>query len=147
MQFEWWQWLVGAVAMALLELAVPAFVLIWFALGALLVALMILVLPLLTLTSQLAIWLVASLAMVFSWFKVFKPGLHKTRIGTSDANVLGEVGLLARAVAPFEKGEVRFQKPLLGTDTWPCIADNAIAAGERVKVIAVEGSMLKIDKV
>lgn len=45
MQFEWWQWLVGAVAMALLELAVPAFVLIWFALGALLVALVILILP------------------------------------------------------------------------------------------------------
>lgn len=147
MQFEWWHWVVGAVAMALLELAIPAFVLIWFALGALLVALALLAFPLLELTAQLGIWLVISVVMVYSWFKVFKPGFHKTRVGTADANVLGEIGLLARAVAPFEKGEVRFQKPLLGADAWPCIADSVIAAGERVKVIAVEGSLLKVDKV
>ncbi len=146
MQIEWWQWVVGAVGMAMLELAIPAFVLIWFALGALLVALVLLVFPL-TLTTQLCIWLAASVAMVYSWFKVFKPSRRKTLIGTSDANVVGEVGLLIRGVAPFEKGEVRFQKPLLGTDTWPCMADSAIAAGDRVKVVAVEGSLLKVEKI
>lgn len=147
MHIEWWHWVIGAVILALLELAVPAFVLIWFALGALLVALGALLIPVLNLTWQLGLWLVASLVMVFLWFKVFKPSRHKTRIGTADANVLGEIGLLARAVAPYEKGEVRFQKPLLGADTWACIADSAIASGERVKVIAVEGSMLKVDRV
>jgi inner membrane protein len=147
MQLEWWQWVVGAVAMALLELAIPAFVLIWFALGALLVAMVLLTFPSLSVTGQLSIWLVASVAMVYLWFKVFKPANRKTLIGTADANVIGEVGLLARSVAPYEKGEVRFQKPLLGADSWPCIADTGIAAGERVKVIAVEGSMLKVDKV
>ena len=146
MQLEWWQWIVGGVAMALLELAVPAFVLIWFALGALLVALVLLVFPL-SLTAQLAIWLIASMSMVYLWFKVFKPSRRRTLIGTSDANVIGEVGLLTRAVAQYEKGEVRFQKPLLGADSWPCIADSAITVGERVKVVAVEGSLLKIDKV
>ena len=146
MQLEWWQWLVGAVGMAMLELAIPAFVLIWFALGALLVALVLLAAPAIPLTAQLSIWLVASVVMVYLWFKVFKPGRYKTRIGTADANVIGEIGLLARSVAPFEKGEVRFQKPLLGTDVWPCIADSAIGAGERVKVVAVEGSLLKVDK-
>lgn len=146
MQFEWWHWVVGAVAMALLELAIPAFVLIWFALGALLVGLLLFVSPVLSQTAQFGFWLLASVTMVFLWFKVFKPSLHKTRIGTAAANVIGEIGLLARAVAPFEKGEVRFQKPLLGTDVWPCIADNDIAVGERVKVIAVEGSFLKVAK-
>lgn len=147
MQLEWWQWIIGAVSLAMLELAIPAFVLIWFALGALLVSLLLLVLPALDLTWQLGIWLVASMAMVYWWFKVFKPSRRKTLIGTADANVIGEIGLLARAVAPFEKGEVRFQKPLLGTDTWPCIADSTIVTGERVKVIAVEGSLLKVARV
>lgn len=146
MQPEWWHWVVVAVMLALLELAIPAFVLIWFALGALLVALVMLLLPL-PFTEQLGVWLVASLIMVLLWFKVFKRGRYKTRIGTADANVRGEVGLLARAVAPFEKGEVRFQKPLLGADTWACIADSPINVGERVKVIAVEGSLLKVDRV
>jgi inner membrane protein len=146
MHLEWWQWVVGAVSMAMLELVVPAFVLIWFALGSLLVAFVLLVYQPLALTWQLVIWLLASVGMAYWWFKVFKPSQHKTLVGTADANVIGEIGLLARDVAPYAKGEVRFQKPLLGTDTWPCIADSDIASGERVKVIAVEGSMLKVDR-
>ncbi|HEX8961372.1 MAG TPA: NfeD family protein [Rhodocyclaceae bacterium] len=146
MQVEWWQWAVAGIILMLVELAVPAFVLIWFGLGALLVALVVAVAPTIELTAQLSLWLVSSLVLVALWFRIFKPGQHKTRIGMADADVVGEIGLLARAVAPFEKGEVRFQKPLLGSDAWPCIADEAIAAGERVKVLAVEGSMLKVGK-
>ena len=146
MQMEWWHWAVAGIVLILAELAVPAFVLVWFGLGALLVALVVAVAPAIDLTAQLALWLVVSLALVVLWFRVFKRNQHKTRIGMADADVIGEVGLLARDVAPFEKGEVRFQKPLLGTDTWPCIADEAIKAGERVKVLAVEGSFLKVGK-
>ena len=147
MQPEWWHWAVAGIALILAELAVPAFVLVWFGLGALLVALALAVVAGIGLTTQLAIWLAASVVMVALWFRVFKPGQHKTRIGTADAEVIGEIGVLSRPVAPFEKGEVRFQKPLLGTDVWPCIADEAIESGQRVKVLAVEGSFLKIGKI
>jgi membrane protein implicated in regulation of membrane protease activity len=146
MQMEWWQWAVAGIILMLVELAVPAFVLVWFGLGAMLTAVVVAVAPSIDLTAQLSFWLAASLVLVALWFRVFKRNQHKTRIGMSDSDVVGEVGLLARAVAPFEKGEVRFQKPLLGSDAWPCIADEAIAAGERVKVLAVEGSMLKVGK-
>ena len=147
MQPEWWHWAVAGIALILAELAVPTFVLIWFGLGALLVAVVLALHAGIGLTAQLAVWLVASVAMVALWFRVFKPGQRKTRIGTADAEVIGETGLLTRAVAPFEKGAVRFQKPLLGADVWPCIADETIEAGQRVKVLAVEGSFLKIAKI
>ena len=146
MQAEWWHWAVSGIALLLAELAVPAFVLVWFGLGALLVALATAVLPELGLTVQLAAWLVLSLALVVGWFKIFRPNAHKTRVGMSDDYVIGEVGLLTRPVAPFEKGSVRFQKPILGNEAWDCIADEAIAAGERVKILAVEGSLLRIGK-
>jgi membrane protein implicated in regulation of membrane protease activity len=145
MQPEWWHWAVTGIVLILAELAVPAFVLVWFGLGALVVSLVV-ALASIGLTAQLAVWLAVSVLLVFLWFKVFKPGSHKTRMGMSDPDVIGEIGLLARDVAPFEKGEVRFQKPLLGSDTWPCIADESIKAGERVKVIGVEGSFLKVAK-
>jgi membrane protein implicated in regulation of membrane protease activity len=145
MAFEWWHWAVAGIVLILAELAVPAFVLVWFGLGALLVALVVAVAAI-GLTAQLAVWLVVSVLLVFLWFKVFRPDSHKTRIGMSEPAMIGEIGLLARDVAPFEKGEVRFQKPLLGTDTWPCIADEAIKAGERVRVVAVEGSLLKVGR-
>lgn len=146
MQLEWWVWIVGGIVLILAELAIPSFFIIWFGLGALLVGLLALTLPDLSLTAQLAIWTVASAAMVVLWFRVFKPSFHKTRIGMAEGEVIGEIGLLVSAVAPFERGKVRFQRPVLGSEEWVCLADTAIAAGERVKVVAVEGSFLKVSK-
>lgn len=146
MAFEWWHWAVLGMALVLAELAVPAFVLVWFGLGALIVAILTAAFPGLGATAQLALWIGASLAMVFLWFKVFRSGSHKTRIGTSDAEVIGEIGLLVKDVAPFGRGAVRFQKPVLGSDTWECIADEAISSGDRVRVLNVEGSMLKVGR-
>lgn len=146
MTFEWWQWAVFGIALIVAELAVPAFVLVWFGLGALLVALAMLLLPGLSLTVQLLSWTIASVLMVLLWFRIFKPGVHKTRIGMSDSNVIGEIGMLVKDVEPFAKGQVRFQKPLIGSDLWDCIADDSIKSGERVKVLGVEGSFLKVGK-
>lgn len=147
MQLEWWVWMVGGIGLILAELVVPSFFVVWFGLGALLVGLLALLAPNLSLTVQLAIWTAASLAMVMLWFKVFKPGFHKTRIGTATGEVVGEIGLLVNAVAPFERGKVRFQRPVLGSEEWVCMADTPIAAGERVKVVAVEGSFLTVSKI
>ncbi|WP_295006618.1 NfeD family protein [uncultured Dechloromonas sp.] len=147
MQLEWWAWIVGGIGLILAELVVPSFFVVWFGLGALLVGLLALLIPGLSLTAQLAIWTAASLAMVMLWFRVFKPGFHKTRIGTAAGEAVGEIGLLVSAVAPFERGKVRFQRPVLGSEEWVCMADTPIATGERVKVVAVEGSFLTVSKV
>jgi membrane protein implicated in regulation of membrane protease activity len=144
MNLEWWHWAVLGIALVLAELAIPAFFIVWFGFGALMVALALFLAPGLSATAQLALWTLASLAMVALWFKVFKRGSHKTRIGTSAGEVIGEVGLLVGSVAPFQRGKVRFQRPVLGAEEWVCLAEDAIAAGERVKVVAVEGSFLKV---
>lgn len=141
---EWWHWIVGGIALMLAELAIPSFFIIWFGLGALLVGLFMLLAPELSTTTQLALWTLASLAMVVLWFRVFKQSLHKTRTGLAEGEAIGEIGLLVAAVAPFERGKVRFQRPVLGSEEWACLADQAIAAGERVRVVAIEGSFLKV---
>lgn len=146
MTLEWWMWIVGGIGLVIAELAVPAFFVIWFGLGAVLVGLVLLAFPELSATAQVTLWIIASLAMVALWFKVFKQSFHKTRSGTSDGEVVGEIGLLAAPVAPFQRGKVRFQRPVLGAEEWVCLADEAIAAGERVRVLAVEGSFLKVGK-
>lgn len=146
MQPEWWTWIVGGIVLMLAELAITSFYIIWFGLGALLVGLLMLFMPNIALTAQVAVWTLASLAMVVLWFRVFKQSRHKTLVGTAEGEVMGEIGLLVGAVAPFERGKVRFQRPLLGSEEWVCLADAAIAAGERVKVVAVEGSYLKVSK-
>lgn len=147
LEAHWWHWIVAGIALILAELALPAFVLIWFGLGALCVGLLMLPWPAMSLTAQLSIWLMASVAMVWYWFRVFQPHQHKTRIGMSVTSLVGEVGLLTRAVGPYQRGELRLQKPMLGADVWPCISDQEIAANARVRVLAVEGSLVKVEKI
>jgi membrane protein implicated in regulation of membrane protease activity len=145
MQIAWWYWIVAGVALMLFELLIPTLVLVWFGASAVVVGIVLAILPSVSLAAQLSIWLILSIAMVVLWFKVFKSGQHKTHIGLS-AHLPGEIGLLVSEVAPFQKSTVRFQKPMLGSEVWSCIADQAIAAGERVKVVKVEGNMLKVEK-
>jgi membrane protein implicated in regulation of membrane protease activity len=143
MTIEWWHWMVLGVALVLCELAVPAFFVIWFGLGALVVGLALAAVPALALPAQIIIWIVASLAFVGLWFKVFKVHVHRTKVGLSKGQFAGEVGLVTRAIKPFEKGQIRFQKPILGAESWEAIADDELAPGERVHVLAVEGNILR----
>lgn len=145
MTLEWWMWIVGGIVLIIAELAIPAFFIIWFGLGAVLVGLLSLLADF-SATTQVSLWIVASVAMVVLWFKVFKQNFHKTLSGSAAGEVIGEIGLLGSAVAPFQRGKVRFQRPLLGAEEWVCLADEEIAAGERVRVVAVEGSFLRITK-
>ena len=146
MQIDWWYWVVGGLALVLAELTMATFYILWFGLGAVLVGLVAWVAPGLSATVQITLWIVASVAMAVAWFRVFRHGLDRTRAGTADGDAIGEVGLLVSAVEPFAKGKVRFQRPLLGSDEWVCLADEAIAAGERVRVMSVEGSFVKVAK-
>src|SRR5690606_9069589 len=146
MTLEWWHWEIAGLALVLLELAVPAFFIIWFGFGAMLVGLVLLVAPGLALSAPIGVWVLASVAMTVLWFRVFKRSQHKTLVGTAAGEVIGEIGLLVSAVAPFERGKVRFQRPVLGAEEWACVAESAIAAGERVRVVSVEGSYVKVAK-
>ncbi|MDR0478437.1 MAG: NfeD family protein [Burkholderiaceae bacterium] len=143
---QWWYWIVLGVALLLAELALPMFVLVWFGVAAVAVGLLLALLPSLGLTAELTLWLVLSVALVVLWFRVFQSNVYKTRAGMADA-AIGEVGLLSKAVAPFGKGEVRFQKPVLGSEVWPCIANESIAAGERVRIARVEGNLITVTKI
>jgi inner membrane protein len=145
MELAWWHWMILGLALGLSELATGTFFVIWFGLGALLVGLVMLVAPAISFTTQLLLWTLASIALTVLWFKVFRKQAARTRAGQAD-EVLGEIGVLVRRVEPFQKGEVRFQKPVMGAEVWSCLSDQAIAAGERVKVVSVDGQLLKVGK-
>ena len=146
-QFLWWHWVVLGIVLTLLELAVPAFFLVWFGLGALIVGAALLAVPALSFAWQVLVWIICSIAFIGLWFKVFKPSFYKTRAGMSKGAVVGEIGLVTREMRPFEKGQIRFQKPVLGDDVWEAIADEPIKVGERIKVLDVEGNILKVGKI
>ena len=146
MSVEWWHWMIVGIALVLFELAVPAFFLIWFGLGALVVGLIALITPI-PLGGQIAIWIAASITFIALWVKIFRAHVHRTRIGLSTGQFAGELGLVTRDIKPFQRGQIRFQKPILGSEAWEAIANEEIAAGERVRVLDVEGQILRVAKV
>jgi membrane protein implicated in regulation of membrane protease activity len=147
LHFLWWHWVVLGIVLVLLELAVPTFFLLWFGVGAIVVGIVLAVFPSLFFPWQILLWIACSVAFLGLWLKVFKPGKHKTRAGMSHGAVIGEIGLVTREIRPYGRGQVRFQKPLLGDDLWESIADVEIKVGERVKVLELEGNILKVGRV
>ncbi len=147
MEILWWHWIVLGIVLMLLELAVPAFFLIWFGAAAVLVGVAVVIFPAFPFAYQVVAWTACSIALVWLWFRIFKPGIHKTRAGMSKGSLIGEIGLVIREMRPFEKGQIRFQKPVLGRRIWESIADEEIKVGERVKVLDVEGNILKVGRV
>ena len=142
--FEWWHWMVLGLGLSIAELAVPAFFIIWFGIGALLVGFLLLFSPGLTVATQLIVWAVVSSMLVGIWFRYLRPRTM-TAVGTSAANVIGEIGILVSDLCPNSRGQVRFQKPVLGSDLWECYAEHEIKAGARVRIVAVEGSFIKVE--
>jgi inner membrane protein len=143
MDIQWWYWAVGGTVLVLLELLVASFFILWFGLAGLLVAALLWALPGLGVGTQLLAWGAASVLLALLWFKVLRANVQRGP-QWSAADALGEVGLLTTEVTPFERGKVRFQKPLLGAEEWPCVADTHIVAGERVRVMAVEGNLVRV---
>ena len=143
---EWYTWALLGLVLILSELVFPFFVLLWFGLGALIVAIFIWIVPLMGFSAQILLWIAISTALLVYWFKFYKPLHYKTKSGFSSAQAIGEIGLLVDNIQPFGKSRVRFQIPLLGAEIWECVSDETITAGERVKVISVDGNILKIVK-
>lgn len=141
---EWWHWVVLGLCLSIAELAVPAFFIVWFGIGAIGVGLLLLIAPDLALSSQLLVWATVSSILVGVWFRYLRPATV-TAVGTSAANVTGEVGVLVSDLCPNSRGQVRFQKPILGSDVWECYADHHLKAGDRVRIVAVEGNFIKVE--
>ena len=142
--FEWWYWIVLGLCLVMSELVVPAFFVIWFGIGALLVGATLLLMPTLGMAVQLMLWAGLSTLLVIFWFRYLKPKTVSLA-GSSSAQAIGEVGLLVSDLCPDSRGQVRFQKPVLGSDLWECYAETPIKAGERVRVVKIEGHFIKVE--
>ena len=144
MEIEYWQWLILGMLLMALEMALPSFVLLWFGAGAIVSGIVLLVVPI-SLTAQVLIWALASIAFTLLWFKYLKPlSIDKTMAGLPNESILGETGLVIKAPAEQQRGIVRFTTPKLGSEEWPIISEQSIALGDRVRVTGVSGNALLV---
>lgn len=145
MNILWWHWVVMGLVFIGLELVIPSFTIVWFGLGAVLVGIVTAIVPSLPLSAQILTWTVVSAGLTVAWFRFFKPR-SRTFAGSSKDAIIGERGLVIKAAGTYDKGRVRFQLPLLGADEWPCMSDEPLEVGDRIRVVDVEGHLLKVEK-
>lgn len=146
MNIAWWHWLVLGLCLIGMELLIPSFTIIWFGLGAVAVALVVLMAPV-PLWLQVLLWAAASVAFTLMWFKYLRPKNNRTHAGQSKEALVGETGIIIRGTSDsYAKGVVRFRIAILGADEWTCYAEEPLTTGDSVVVEDIEGQMLKVRK-
>ena len=142
----YWHWLVLGMLLMAIEIVAPSFIFLWFGVGAIVVGLVHWFIPM-ELNVQILLWTVASLAFVLLWFKCIRPlAIDKTTAGLGGQTIINETGMVIKIPMNGEKGEMRFAVPQLGNEQWRFITEDAVALGDRVRVVAVSGNSLIVVK-
>jgi len=148
MDVEYWHWLVLGMVLIGFEIFIPSFTVLWFGLGALVVALVVAFLPDLAMSWQLFIWAVLSIVFAIAWFKVLRPKMtDRTKAGIAREAIAGEVGMVIKMPSDGVHGHVRFTTPILGDDEWAFICEESVKTGDKVKIKKVSGNTLVVTKV
>ncbi|WP_457577365.1 NfeD family protein [Desulfomarina sp.] len=142
-------WLIMGVMLLFLEMALPGFVLFFFGLGALVTSLVTYLYPL-SISWQLALFIVASLACLFSLRDIIQRRFFKQPTGEGedkvDEDVLlavaGERGVVCMTIVPPKEGRIKYA----GT-FWRATADERIDEGEIISVVSQDGLIIHVEKV
>lgn len=139
-------WLIIGVMLFLLELAVPGFILFFFALGALVTALAAWLSPI-SLAWQLGLFIAASLVSLFSLRNIIQQKMMApSPVEEEDKDVLlavpGEKGVVSVTINPPAEGRINYA----GT-SWRASADERIDEGEIISIVRQKDLVIHVEKV
>lgn len=140
-------WLIIGVMLFFLELALPGFVLFFFAVGALLTALAAWLTPI-SLAWQLGLFIVASLGSLFTLRDFIQKRFldpQETDEEDVDDDVIaqaGEKGVVSIAIVPPAEGQIKFSGSF-----WRATADEQIDEGEIISIVKQSGLIVHVEKV
>jgi membrane protein implicated in regulation of membrane protease activity len=133
----YWHWIVIGIALVLSEIFLGSFFIFWFGAAAIVVSIVLLVL----------LWTVLSAMLALGWFKYLKPlSRDRTSAGLSHEAIMGEIGQVLSPPNGEKRGMLRFPAPVLGSDEWLIMSQDALAIGDRVSVVDVSGNSLIVKK-
>ncbi|MGB3212313.1 MAG: NfeD family protein [Desulforhopalus sp.] len=140
-------WLIIGVMLFFLELALPGFILFFFAIGALLTALLAWLTPI-AIAWQLAFFIAISLVSLLSLRGIIQKK-YFTPTSTDEKEdedimhaVVGEKAVVSVTIAPPAEGRIKYS----GT-SWRAIADEKIDEGEIVSIVGQKGQVFYVEKI
>ena len=146
-EIVYWHWIVLGLALALSEIMLTSFFILWFGAAAIVVGCILYLFPELSLTWQVLIWTTLSTVLAWSWFKYLKPlSIDKTKAGLSAEAIMGETGQVLSPPNGEKRGTLRFPAPIRGDDEWLFISEDDLSIGDRVVVQNISGNSLIVKK-
>ena len=141
-------WLIIGVMLFLLELALPGFVLFFFAAGALLTALVAWLVPTTSIALQLGLFIVTSLAALFTLRGFLQQRFFASAPAKDGEDVdaplaaPGDRGVVCSTIAPPAEGRIKY-----AGSSWRATADERIEEGEIIAIVRQEGLVIHVEKV
>lgn len=143
-QIEFWYWWVFAALLGVIEIIAPGFFFLWLALAAAVVGVVLLLFPELAWQGQFVAFALLSVASVVAWYFISRRQPQEP----TDAPSLNQRG------ASYVGQSVHLAEPVvdgvgvlrLGDTRWRALCNEDLPAGTRVKVTAVEGTALRVER-
>ena len=133
-------WLILFVILIFVELSTVSFVSIWFALGALITALLSLMVK--NTAIQIMIFTLSSVLFFF----LTKPFVNKLtkgkKVPTNLDRVIGKIGIVTEDITKLEPGEVK-----VDGKRWSALSTKKIEKGSKVEILSIDGVKLHVKEV
>ena len=139
-----WYWWVLAVFLLAVEILAPGFFFLWIAVSAFVTGGLLLLLPAMALDMQLFIFSLLSVASTVVWkFYVKKLPIEtdKPLLNKRSAQYIGRTFTLIEAI---ENGQGKIR---VDDSIWKVQGEEDCAANSKVKVVAADGTILKVEKI
>jgi len=94
---------------------------------------------------ELLLWILLSILALALWFKYMKDNRIEP---TGQSNyALDTQGVVVKNIPPNGRGEVKFDKPVLGNTTWFATSKEDINEGSRVSIVEVKGQLIEVKNI
>lgn len=137
----WWHWIAFGIFLVTIEIFIGTFIMLGLGVAALLVGAMDMLFNT-SIEIELTLWIILSLLSIALWFKYLKnPQVEDS--GQSNYT-LDTLGVVIKDISHNDRGEVKFDTPVLGNTIWFATSKEDIATNSRVKIIEIKGQLIEV---
>jgi len=141
-----WAWGILGLILIAIEMATGTFYILWFGISALCMSAALLLFPSMSAVMQFFLFAALSLSSVAIWKLHYKKTGPDLRVGQSQGDELGRIGIIIEPVSPRKNGRIQFAQGVMGSREWAAISDDELEAGVDAVVVRVEGNALRVKR-
>lgn len=132
-------WLMLFVVLLVVEIVTVNMVSVWFAAGALITALLSLLIE--STAVQIAIFVISSALCLILTQPIVKKITKGKITRTNLDRVIGKIGIVTETITKLEPGEVK-----VDGKRWSALSDKKIEVGRNVEILSIDGVKLRVKK-